>query len=107
MKRFLPAPAIFFYRYFVILMTWAIFLLFYHPSLASLDADFQYNSRITVSHTMIPGTTDWVNYPLMLDIEANAELRSTANGGKIESSNGWDIAFAPGETSDASEQFEF
>lgn len=107
MKPFLPAPATFLNKYFVILMTWATFLFFYHPLLASLDADFQYNSRITVSHTMIPGTTDWVNYPLMLDIEANAELRSTANGGKIESPNGWDIAFAANETSDAAEQFKF
>lgn len=107
MKQFLKESVIFFYRYFVILMTWAAFLFINHPLLASLDTDFQYNSRITVSHTMIPGSTDWVNYPLMLDIESNTELRSTANGGKIESPNGWDIAFAPTQTSEAFEQFKF
>jgi hypothetical protein len=59
-----------------------------------------YTSRraITISHTQVPNT-DQSNFPVLISLPPNtyADLKTTANGGSVTNTNGYDILF----TSDA------
>ncbi len=59
------------------------------------QAAFGYRMDITLDRTRVGNTgapTTLSNYPLLLDITSN-NLRTTGNGGRVRSANGYDIAF--------------
>jgi hypothetical protein len=55
---------------------------------------FQYNycKKITVDNTQVSGSTDFSSFPLLVNI-TNNDLKSVANGGRVESDQGDDIVF--------------
>ncbi len=59
------------------------------------DNPYNYRRTITIDHTKVPNT-DQTNFPVLLSA-TYSDLATTANGGSVTSSNGYDIIF----TSDA------
>jgi hypothetical protein len=53
--------------------------------------NFQYCKKITVDHTQVSGTL--TRYPLLINITGDDDLKTVANGGRIQHSQGWDIVF--------------
>ena len=56
-------------------------------------ADYAYRKAITIDHTMVSGGQSLVNFPVLISISADADLRTTVNGGHVEQSNGYDMEF--------------
>lgn len=56
---------------------------------------YTYMKSVTISSAVVSGTTNLTNYPLLISI-TDASLRSTANGGYVTNSNGYDIVFTSG-----------
>lgn len=56
--------------------------------------DYGFSKTITIDNTQVDDAdgTDLTNYPLLVSF-TDAELASTANGGSVENSSGYDIAF--------------
>lgn len=56
--------------------------------------DYGFSKTITIDNTQVDDTdaADLTNYPLLVSF-TDAELASVANGGSVESSDGYDIAF--------------
>jgi len=48
---------------------------------------------ITVDNTMVSGAADLLNFPLLVKIENDNDLRTTANGGHVTDAEGDDIIF--------------
>jgi hypothetical protein len=53
--------------------------------------NFQYCKKIVVDHTQVSG--DLTRYPLLINITGDDDLKTVANGGRIQHSQGWDIVF--------------
>jgi hypothetical protein len=53
--------------------------------------NFQYCKKIVVDHTQVSG--DLPRYPLLINITGDDDLKTVANGGRIQHSQGWDIVF--------------
>ena len=79
-------------------------LLVFLPLLApaSLDAAFARRKVITIDRTRVPGTANHVDFPVLVSITADANLRSTANGGSVTSAQGHDILFQGEDTTTCS-----
>ncbi|MEL6924169.1 MAG: DUF2341 domain-containing protein, partial [Bacteroidota bacterium] len=56
------------------------------------SSSFLYEREITINSGRVAGTSDLSNFPMRFSFTDN-DLRSTANGGKVESANGYDISF--------------
>jgi hypothetical protein len=63
----------------------------------ALAAGYLYRKQITVDNTKVAGTTDLLNFPLLVSL-TDPDLRTTANGGKVENPNGYDIIFRAADT---------
>ncbi|MEO9966787.1 MAG: DUF2341 domain-containing protein [Reichenbachiella sp.] len=55
--------------------------------------EFGYNKTLTIDNTQVSGAADLTNFPLLINISADNDLRTTGNGGHVENSNGYDIYF--------------
>jgi hypothetical protein len=53
--------------------------------------NFQYCKKITVDHTQV--SSSLTRYPLLINITGDDDLKTVANGGRIQNSQGWDIVF--------------
>jgi len=53
---------------------------------------YSYRKEITIDHTKVPNT-DQSNFPILVSL-TDTSLKTTANGGKIQNTNGYDIIFA-------------
>jgi hypothetical protein len=62
------------------------------PSSCSLTS-FSCNRKITIDHNKVEGSTALENFPVLIHIENDCNLRTTGNDGSVESSNGYDIVF--------------
>jgi len=51
-----------------------------------------YRKLLTIDHTKVSGTGTLPNFPLLIS-STDADLKTTANGGKITNSSGYDIIF--------------
>ncbi len=63
----------------------------------TVSGTYNYSRAITIDHTKVPNT-DQTNFPVLVSGTYNgsggiADLRSTGNGGKAQSSSGYDINF--------------
>ena len=56
-------------------------------------AGFSCNRKLTIDHTKVEGSTALDNFPVLIQIEDDCNLRTTENDGSVESSNGYDIIF--------------
>ena len=56
---------------------------------------FAYRRLITILNTMTPGTcsSDLANFPVLVSITNDPNLKTVANGGHVQSANGYDIIF--------------
>lgn len=66
-----------------------IFLFLFVEAKSQFDS-YDYKKVITIDHTQIG--SDLSNYPLLINAH-DADLKSTANGGNVQSPEGYDIAF--------------
>jgi len=71
------------------------------PAYAAYPNGYTYCKVVTTQHTMVSGSSDLANYPLTV-ILTDPDLKTVANGGLVNDSNGYDIGFysncAPGGT---------
>ncbi|KPJ58221.1 MAG: hypothetical protein AMJ46_14500, partial [Latescibacteria bacterium DG_63] len=56
---------------------------------------FSYRKQITIDHTKVGSSCsyDLTDFPMLVSIQNDPDLKTTANGGKVENSNGYDIIF--------------
>lgn len=59
----------------------------------SAICNYKYRKRITFDPAKVSGASDLTNYPALIKITADADLRTTANSGHVENANGYDIIF--------------
>jgi biopolymer transport protein ExbB len=52
---------------------------------------YSYYKTITVDNTKVSGSTNFSNFPILVKIASDNQLRTTANGGRVTSANGYDI----------------
>ncbi len=55
-------------------------------------ATFTHRTVVTIDHTKVPGVASLANVPVLVSV-TNAALKTTANGGFVTSSKGYDIIF--------------
>ncbi|MDX2442188.1 MAG: DUF2341 domain-containing protein, partial [Bacteroidales bacterium] len=67
-------------------------------------AGYGYRKSITIPAVQISGGPH-VNFPVLVSVTDN-DLRTTVNGGYVENSNGWDIAFSEDDTNPLDHQVE-
>lgn len=60
------------------------------PSCAAPEG---YRKRITIDFNQVGGTSNLVDFPVLVDIQNDDDLRSKTNGGDVENVNGYDITF--------------
>ena len=54
---------------------------------------FSCNRKITIDSSKVEGTSDLANFPVLITIEKDCNIKTAANGGSIQNSSGWDIVF--------------
>jgi len=62
------------------------------PAFAAFPNGYSYCKVVTTQHTMVSGPSDLTNYPLTVML-TDVDLRTTANGGLVNNSNGYDVGF--------------
>ena len=59
----------------------------------SAVCSYKYRKRITIDPTKVSGPIDLTNFPLLISISSDNDLRTVGNSGHVESVNGFDIVF--------------
>jgi hypothetical protein len=54
---------------------------------------YKYRKRITFDPTKVVGSSDFTNFPVLINITSDGDLESVSNGGHVESTTGLDIVF--------------
>lgn len=62
----------------------------------SQPAGYGFGKQFLVDATQVSGAVPLLNFPMLISV-TDPDLRSTANGGRVESSNGFDIIFTLGD----------
>ena len=59
------------------------------------DLRFTYRKKITIDYTKVGAScgTDLSNFPMLINISGDANLKTTGNGGHVTSASGYDIIF--------------
>ncbi|MCJ8292500.1 MAG: DUF2341 domain-containing protein [Crocinitomicaceae bacterium] len=70
----------------------SILLFFCSHYLCAQPSGYNFGKKIEISSSQVSGSTDLVDFPVFLDI-TDPNLRNIANGGNIQSANGYDIIF--------------
>ncbi len=70
--------------------------LFNFYSVLGQPVGYSYGKQLLVDGTKVSGSTDLINFTMLVSM-TDADLRSVANGGDVESSNGYDILFTYGD----------
>lgn len=76
-----------------------MFLILSELSIAQ-PAGFAFGKQIEISSSSVSGAVNLIDFPVYLDI-TDLNLRSTTNGGHIQSANGFDILFTSSDCSTA------
>lgn len=58
----------------------------------SQPSGYGYGKEITIQSSKVSGSSDLVDFPVLISL-TDTTLRTTANGGDVENSNGYDIIF--------------
>ncbi len=58
----------------------------------AFTSGYCYRKLISIDHTKVSGSSDLTNFPLLVKL-TDPDLRSTANNGQVENTNGYDIIF--------------
>ena len=70
-----------------------LILFFIHSNLVSQVCNYKYRKRITFDPARVSGPSDLTNFPAMIKIASDNDLRVTGSGGYVENANGYDIIF--------------
>lgn len=71
-----------------------LLIIFFHESILSQSVcSYKYRKRITFDPTKVSGPIDLTDFPALIDIVSDNDLRSVSNSGHVESVNGYDIIF--------------
>jgi len=54
---------------------------------------FSCNRKITIDSSKVEGTSDLANFPVLIKIDNDCNIKTAAYGGSIQNSSGWDIIF--------------
>ncbi len=54
---------------------------------------FSFRKQITVDFNQVSGPTNHTDFPVLIDITGDLQLRTVANGGNVQNANGYDIVF--------------
>lgn len=54
---------------------------------------YSFRKRISINPSQVAGTSDITNFPVMIKFSSDNDLRTVANSGYVENSNGYDIVF--------------
>lgn len=65
-------------------------------------AGYSFGKQVLILSSQVAGTTDHLNFPVLVSF-TDGDLSHVSNGGNVENSNGYDIAFT---TSDCSTQLD-
>ncbi|CAN5882935.1 hypothetical protein BH11BAC7_BH11BAC7_16750 [soil metagenome] len=49
--------------------------------------------RIAIDPTKVAGSIDLTDFPVLINITSDNDLRTVANGGRVQNASGWDIIF--------------
>ncbi len=79
-------------RYLLIYSFLTAFVLFAAQDVTAQLSGFSYRLKFQVNASQVEGTSDLTNFPVLVSLTDN-DLRSVGNGGRVESANGYDIAF--------------
>ncbi|MGD8304163.1 MAG: DUF2341 domain-containing protein, partial [Desulfobacterales bacterium] len=61
---------------------------------SAAHASYAYRKRITIDHNKVGGSVSHhYDFPVLIKIQNDANLKTTANGGNVTSSSGHDIVF--------------
>jgi hypothetical protein len=71
----------------------------------AFDNGYTYRRNITIDNTKVSGSADLTNYPVLIN-GTYTYLKTTANGGKVESASGYDIIFTSDEAGSTILDFE-
>ena len=74
-----------------------VFLLF-NSALFAQPTGYEHRKLITLNSSQISGSTDHVNFPVMIKL-TEADLKSTSNGGGVVNPSGYDIIFTQSDGS--------
>ena len=54
---------------------------------------YEFDKTITIDSGIVAGTQDLLNFPMLVSIPSDNDLRTTGNGGNVQNNNGYDIVF--------------
>ena len=60
---------------------------------AQTICSYNFRKRITFNPAQVSGASDLVDFPVLINITADNDLRTTANSGDVQNANGFDIIF--------------
>lgn len=69
-----------------------LFTFFLSEIVYSQVPGYENRKKFVVNETLVSGTTDLSNFPVLIEI-SDSELRSIGNGGSVQNINGYDIVF--------------
>ncbi len=69
-----------------------LFILFLIDSDAQV-CNYKFRKRIKIDHTKVGGSTDLVDFPVLINLATDNDLRTVANSGKMQNVNGYDTYF--------------
>ena len=72
----------------------AFMVVLYSPA----DAAFSFRKQITINSGQVSGPTNLADFPVLISITGDVNLRTTANGGNVQDPNGHDIIFRAEDT---------
>ncbi|MFW5820369.1 MAG: DUF2341 domain-containing protein, partial [Bacteroidota bacterium] len=81
-------------------------LLFSQYSKAQLFNDYGFRKTITIPAAQMSGSDAHSDFPLLISIALDDDLRNTANGGYVENMSGYDIVFSTDETATLDHEIE-
>lgn len=57
------------------------------------ECEFGYNKTFTINSAQVSGSADLTNFPMLVNLTSDNDMRTTSNGGHVENANGYDIYF--------------
>ncbi len=75
-----------------VLVVAALLYLFSSQQAQAQLAGYSFRKAVTIDYTQVSGSGNLSNFPLLINLTDN-DLRTTTNGGNVQSANGYDIAF--------------
>lgn len=70
-----------------------IFLLVAFAGISQTICSYSYRKRISFDPTKVSGPIDLTNFPVLINITSDNDLRTTTNSGHVTNSSGFDIVF--------------